>query len=311
MRTAFFLALEQLLQRDERVVLMVGDVGFGALDAVAKRFPARVINAGVAEQNMAGMAAGMALSGKIVFTYSIANFSTLRSLEQIRNDICYHRANVKIVAVGGGFCYGALGMSHYAVEDLGIMRMLSELRIVAPGDPQEAHAATLAVAAYDGPCYLRLGRAGEPTVHREPLDFRLGEAIKVSEGRDLTIITTGGMLSTACTVADLLRKDRFEARVLSMHTLKPLDEAAILKAAEDTGFIFTLEEHSIEGGLGGAVAEVIAEANIARVKFRRLGVPPSAGSYVGSQDYIRDRLGLSSEKVLNTVRDNLINSRNR
>jgi transketolase len=301
MRTAFFLALEQLLKRDERVVLMIGDVGFGALDALAKRFPARVINAGVAEQNMAGMAAGMALSGKIVFVYSIANFPTLRSLEQIRNDICYHRANVKIVTVGGGFCYGSLGMSHHAVEDLGIMRMLPELSIVAPGDPQEAHAATLAVAAHDGPCYLRLGRAGEPTVHREPIDFRLGEAIKVREGRDLTIITTGGMLATACTVADLLRMDCFEARILSMHTLKPLDEAAILSAAEDTRCIFTLEEHSIEGGLGGAVAEVIAEADIAKVKFRRLGVPPFACSYVGSQDYIRNSLGLSSEKVWGTV----------
>src|SRR5580658_3469960 len=124
MRTAFFLALEQLLKRDERGVLMIGDVGFGALDALAKRFPARGVNAGVAEQNMAGMAAGMALSGNIVFAYSIANFPTLRSLEQIRNDICYHRANVKIVTVGGGFCYGSLGMSHHAVEDLGIMRML-------------------------------------------------------------------------------------------------------------------------------------------------------------------------------------------
>jgi transketolase len=282
---------------------MVGDVGFGAVEHLAARFPGRVINAGVAEQNMAGLASGMALSGKIVFTYSIANFPTLRSLEQIRNDICYHQARVKIVAVGGGFCYGSLGMSHHATEDLGIMRMLPGMLVVAPGDPSEAYAATCAVAAYEGPCYLRLGRAGEQIVHTGPIDFNLGQAIKVREGKDLTLITTGGMLGTACAVANTLSNDEnLEARVLSMHTVKPLDEAAVLEAARDTGVIFTLEEHSINGGLGGAVAEVIAEANIARVKFRRIGVPATIISHVGSQDYIRGKVGLSPEKVLATVR---------
>jgi transketolase len=229
-------------------------------------------------------------------------FPTLRSLEQIRNDICYHRANVKIVAVGGGFSYGSLGMSHHAIEDLGIMRMLPELVVVAPGDPAETRAATQAIAKYEGPCYLRLGRAGEPAVHTGTIDFQLGRSIKVRDGRDVTIITTGGMLRTGCDVADVLVLEGITTRVLSMHTVKPLDENAILAAAEETPFIFTLEEHSISGGLGGAVAEVIAEYGKPRVVFRRLGVPPCFSSYVGSQEYLRDRFRLSTAKVLATIR---------
>lgn len=302
MRTAFFQTLEELADSDNRIVLMVGDLGFGAVEGWAKRFPARFVNAGVAEQNMTGLAAGMALYGKTVFTYSIANFPTLRSLEQIRNDICYHRANVKIVAVGGGFAYGPLGMSHHAIEDLGVMRMLPELLVVAPGDPAEARAATQALAKYEGPCYLRLGRAGEPPVHAGPIDFQLGRAVMVREGRDLTIITTGGMLRTGCDVADVLMQEGISARVLSMHTLKPLDEEAVLGSAEETPFIFTLEEHSVYGGLGGAVAEVIAESGKARVCFRRLGVPPVFSACVGSQEYLRDQFGLSPNKVLATIR---------
>src|SRR5947199_4391670 len=156
MRGAFFRALLELAEQDERVCLVVGDLGFGVVEEFARRFPKRFLNAGVAEQNMTGIAAGLALSGKIVFTYSIANFPILRCVEQIRNDVCYHRANVKVVAVGGGFAYGSLGATHHATEDLAIMRALPEMSVVAPGDPEEAAVATEAVAAQDGPCYLRL-----------------------------------------------------------------------------------------------------------------------------------------------------------
>src|SRR5713226_3860325 len=156
MRNAFILALTDLAAQDPRITLVVGDLGFGVVVDFSKRFPKQFINAGVAEQNMTSLAAGLALSGKIVFTYSIGNFPTLRCLEQIRNDVCYHNANVKIVSVGGGFSYGSLGMSHHATEDLAIMRALPGMVVVAPGDPMEAACATRAVAAYDGPCYLRL-----------------------------------------------------------------------------------------------------------------------------------------------------------
>src|ERR1700674_158007 len=174
MRAAFFRALMDVASNDQRITLIVGDLGFGVVEPFAKQFPAQFLNAGVAEQNMTGVAAGMALMGRVVFTYSIANFPTLRCLEQIRNDVCYHRANVKIVALGGGFAYGALGMTHHATEDLAILRALPEMTVIAPGDPIETVHATRAIASTPGPVYLRLGRAGEAAIHTGPLEFQLG-----------------------------------------------------------------------------------------------------------------------------------------
>src|SRR5215470_11967986 len=215
MRGAFFESLLSLAEQDPRTHLLVGDLGFAVTDAFRKRFPGRFLNVGVAEQNLTGVAAGMALSGKIVFTYSIANFPVLRCLEQIRNDVCYHHANVKVVAVGGGLAYGSLGVSHHATEDLAVMRSLPGMVVVAPGDPIETDLATAAVAAHSGPCYLRLGRAGEAKVHQDGIHFELGKAVEVRDGEDLTIVSTGGMLQTAVRVADLLKIQGLNARVLS------------------------------------------------------------------------------------------------
>jgi transketolase len=239
--------------------------------------------------------------GRVVFTYSIANFPTLRCLEQIRNDVCYHRTNVKIVALGGGFAYGALGVTHHATEDLAVMRSLPEMTVVAPGDPIEAELATRAIIAHPGPCYLRLGRAGEPVLHDSGVDFELGKAIQLRDGTDLTIISTGGMLATALDAATQLDVRGISSRVLSMHTLKPLDEDAIAAAARETGAILTLEEHSRIGGLGGAVAEVLAEIEGIHVPFRRIGLPPGFAPLAGSQEYLRAAHGLGAESVVQTV----------
>ena len=205
-----------------------------------EELPKQFVNAGVAEQNMTGMAVGMALSGKIVFTYSIANFPTLRCLEQVRNDVCYHQADVKVVSVGGGFAYGSMGATHFATEDLGVMRMLPNLLVVAPGDPVETRHATRAVIERPGPCYLRLGKAGEPVVHKGEIDFELGKAIRVRDGGDVTLISTGGMLHNTVAAAVKLDAQGIHARVLSMHTLKPLDIEAVRAAAVDTGAILPL-----------------------------------------------------------------------
>jgi transketolase len=302
MRGAFFRELLELAEQDERVHLVVGDLGFGVVEEFARRFPKRFLNAGVAEQNMTGIAAGMALSGKIVFTYSIANFPILRCLEQVRNDVCYHNANVKIVAVGGGLAYGALGATHHATEDLAILRSLPQMVVVAPGDPVETEAAPRALTAHVGPCYLRLGRAGEAKVHRKQIDFVLGKAIEMREGRDVTLISTGGMLGTALQVADLLCEASVQARLLSMHTVRPLDTAAIESAVRETGAVFTLEEHSVVGGLGGAVAEFLAENWEAPVVFKRFGLPSEFSCFVGSQEYMRARHGLSAEAVALSIR---------
>jgi transketolase len=239
----------------------------------------------------------MAMSGKTVFTYSIANFPTLRCLEQIRNDVCYHDANVKIVSVGGGLSYGALSVTHHAVEDLGVMRCLPNLTVVAPGDPVETRSATRALVEHRGPAYLRLGKAGEPTVHEGPIPFELGRAIQLRDGQDLTVITTGGMLHTAVRAADQLATDGIHARVLSMHTIKPLDADAVLAAARHTGVIVTLEEHSIIGGLGSAVAELLAERDDVRPVFKRFGMPSAFSPHIGSQEYLLEKHGLSVPAV--------------
>ena len=291
----------ELAAQDDRIYLLVGDLGFGVVEPFIQKFPDRFLNMGVAEQNMTGVAAGIALTGKTVFTYSIANFPILRCLEQIRNDVCYHKANVKIVSVGGGFSYGALGMSHHATEDLAILRALPEMTVIAPGDPFEAQAATRAAAEYDGPCYLRLGRAGEPLVHASKVNFRIGQAIRVREGDALTLISTGAMLRTAVDVADALAAKRISVRVLSMHTLKPLDTDAVLAAAQETRAIVTIEEHSISGGLGGAVAECLAESGELRVPFKRLGIPAGFSAPPGTQEYLRDLCGLSQNSILRSL----------
>jgi transketolase len=304
-RTAFINELFALAKQDDRIVLIVGDLGFGVVTPFMEQLPRQFLNAGVAEQNMTGMAVGMALSGKIALTYSIANFPTLRCLEQVRNDVCYHNANVKVVSVGGGFTYGAMGATHHAVEDLAVMRALPGLLVVAPGDPVEARAATRAVIEHSGPCYVRLGKAGEPVVHQSAINFELGKAIHMREGQDATLISIGGILQNTVRAADRLSKKGIETRVLSMHTLKPLDVEAVLAAARETDAIFTVEEHSILGGLGTAVAEVLAEAEGIKAPLKRIGVPPAFSPHIGSQEYMQQCHGLTDEAIALTVAQTL------
>lgn len=301
MRTAFIRALEEVAERDERVMLVVGDLGFGVVERFAERFPLRYVNVGVAEQNMTGIAAGMALEGKVVFTYSIGNFPTLRCLEQIRNDICYPQANVKIVTIGAGFAYGSLGMSHHVTEDMAIMRALPNMVVISPGDPVEAAAATHAVVHWPGPCYLRLGRAGEQVVHQSPISFQIGKAIQLVYGTDLTLIATGGILVTALAVANRLLAHGIATQVLSMHTIKPLDVEAVERAARETGAIATIEEHSVVGGLGSAVAHILAESSDPKVPFVAIGLDSVFAKTAGDQTYLRDAFGLSTAAVTNRL----------
>lgn len=302
MRNAFLDTLFELAATDERIVFITGDLGFKVVEKFMEQRPRQFLNAGVAEQNMTGIAAGMAASGRIVFTYSIANFPTLRCLEHVRNDVCYHDANVKVVCVGGGLSYGAMSVTHHAVEDLGVMRCLPNMLVIAPGDPVETRAATRAVVEHRGPCYLRLGKAGEPTVHEGPIDFRIGKAIRLREGCDATIMSTGAMLQTAVKAAGRLAGDGIAARVVSMHTLKPIDVDEIHAAAIETGALFTLEEHSIIGGLGSAVAEVLAESDWPKIPFKRLGMPSAFSPHIGSQEYLRAQHGIDDAHVAETIR---------
>jgi transketolase len=290
-----------LARSDPRIVFITGDLGFSVVERFMADLPLQFVNAGVAEQNMTGMAVGLAMSGRIVFTYSIANFPTLRCLEQIRNDVCYHKASVKIVAIGGGFAYGPLGATHHATEDLSIMRALPGITVLAPGDPVEVRHATRAVVQQSGPCYLRLGKAGEPLVHQGEIDFRIGRALCLRDGRDVTLISTGSFLQTTMAVSEKLAARGIEPRVLSMHTLKPLDDAAVLAAAQETGAIVTLEEHSIMGGLGGAVAEVLAERAERHIPFHRIGLQSAFSPHIGTQEYMQARHGLDVESIERSV----------
>lgn len=297
MRDSSIARLEKIAALDRRIFLITGDLGFGVLDAFEKRFPKQFLNAGVAEQNMTGVATGIAMEGRIVFTYSIGNFPTLRCLEQVRNDAAYHNANVKIVAIGGGFSYGALGMSHHATEDLAILRALS-IPVVAPGCDWEAAEAVDALVATPGTCYLRLDRASAGSTALPGEKFQLGKSRRLREGEDVTLISTGGILGATLAVADrLASKKGIHARVLSMHTVNPLDVSAVVAAARETGGIVTIEEHTVMGGLGGAVAEACLDNAIAPRAFARVALRNGFSSVVGSQEYLRARYGMDPAAI--------------
>nr|WP_320411296.1 transketolase C-terminal domain-containing protein [Candidatus Hakubella thermalkaliphila] len=288
-------------QRTRGFFLITGDLGFSVFEDFAGRFPGRFINVGVAEANMVGIAAGLASCGKVAFTYSIAPFATIRCLEQIRIDVCYHNANVKIVGVGGGLAYGPLGATHHAIEDISIMRALPNMKVLSPADPVEADLATRAAVAVDGPVYIRLGKSGEPRVHSGQPDFEIGRAITVKDGTNITLVATGGLVYNALLAARELATQGIDARVISMHTIKPLDEEAILRAAHETAAIFTIEEHTLIGGLGSAVAEVLAESGNRKVLFQRIGIRDRFCHEVGSQEYLRELSGLSPQHIVSRV----------
>ncbi len=299
MRLAFIETVLSLAAQNEDIWLLTGDLGFSVLEPFAQQFRDRYVNVGVAEQNMTGIAAGLALSGKIALTYSIANFPLLRCLEQIRNDICYHNLNVKLVAVGGGLSYGTAGYSHHALEDLAIMRALPNMTVLAPGDPVETRLATQAMVAHHGPCYLRLGKAREPIVHLSEPDFKIGKAIPLKPGKDLVFISTGGILETVMNAAQSLEQQGYSIGVISMPTLSPIDEAAILECALAPARIITVEEHG-SGGLGSAVAEVLATAG-RLAQFKSLKVRGYEFGYLGSQEALKQHYRLSSQALEDTA----------
>ncbi|MGV3710343.1 MAG: transketolase family protein [Gemmatimonas sp.] len=298
MRTTFVQTLMELAEQDSRIWLMTGDLGYSVLEPFAARFPERYINAGVAEQNMTGMAGGIAASGGIVFTYSIANFPVPRVVVQIRNDICYHNLSVKVVAVGGGLAYGAQGYSHHAVEDFAFTRVLPNMKVVAPGDPHETRALTRALVETPGPAYLRLGKAGEPAVHAGALELQIGQAISVRDGDECTIISTGGVLTEAVRAHELLALEGTRARVLSMPSVQPLDAAAVIEAAQ-RGPIVTIEEHGA-GGLGSAIGDLLIDVG-APVHMKAVRLPQVPRSCAGSQEWLRAQGGVSAEAVVSAV----------
>jgi transketolase len=302
MREAFVRALTELAVEDPSLMLISGDLGFGVLTAFAERFPDNYLNAGVAEQNMTAVACGMAMAGAHAYTYSIGNFPTLRCLEQLRNDVCYHHADVTVVAVGGGLSYGQLGMSHFATEDLAILRALPQMTVVAPSDPWQAYALTRQMHAAGGPQYLRLDKSAAGVAQGT---VELGRARQVRSGSDAVIFATGGILAEALAAAEALSEAGAEVRVVDVHTIKPLDAEAVCEAAAACRIVLTLEEHTVIGGLGGAVAEVCLAGGAGVERFVRLGLEDCHPSVVGDQAYLRARHGLDREGVAAALRKSL------
>ncbi len=300
MRSTAIQTLEKLCATDSSIFLLTADLGFKIFDSFRGAYQDRFINVGVAEANMIGVAAGLSLSKKNVYCYSIVPFLTMRCLEQIRVDLCYHNLNVKLVGVGGGLAYGLEGMTHHAIEDISIMRSLPNMTVVVPGDASEVEAIMNESAIYNGPIYIRLGRDGAPKVHSATPKLKIGKGIVINKGIDISIIANGTMLHTAKIVSDTLVSKGMSVNLISMHTVKPLDEELIEECINGSEAIFTIEEHSIIGGLGSAVAEVLAQSSY-RGLFRRIALPDAYGSSVGRVEYLREKYGLSPEAIIKYI----------
>lgn len=301
MRLAFIDTLTKLARKNNNIYLLSSDMGFTVFENFRNEFPDRFLNVGIAEANMASVAAGLALCGKTVYIYSFIPFATMRCFEQIRIDICYHNANVKIIGLGEGLTYALEGPTHHSIEDIAIMRVLPNMKVVCPGDPVEVKLAIEASAQQKGPMYLRIGKKGESVIHSKDPNFKIGKGIIIRDGCDMTIISTGNMLHSAISVSKLLENTGISARVISMHTVKPIDKQLIIRCASDTRIIFTLEEHSLIGGLGSAVAEILAEEDDLKCFFRRISLPDLFVNDIGSQDYLRSINFLSIEGIFNFI----------
>lgn len=303
MRNHLIKELTALARKDKNIILIAGDLGFGVLNEFMETLPDQFINAGICEQNMASVAAGMALEGKTVYVYSIGNFSGVRCLEQVRNDICYHNANVKIIVVGGGFAYGQLGMSHHATEDLAILRSLPNMTVYSPSDPQEAIEVVREANSHQGPCYIRLGKGGENELYDHKQYPGFHRAISLQEGTQVALLATGSLLEEAETAWKQLHDMGISAGLYNFVSVKPLDEALVKEIAEKYPAIITVEEHTIVGGFGGAVSEVIAGMSGKRASVHRIGLQDEYTTVVGSQKYLREYYHMVAWDIVQKVQE--------
>jgi transketolase len=302
MRNAFADELTKLGAEDARVVMLSGDIGNRLFDKFKDKHPSRFFNCGVAEANMMGVAAGMAMNGLRPVAYTITPFVTTRCLEQIRTDVCYHEAPVTIVAVGAGLAYSGLGPTHHACEDISFLRSIPNMVVICPGDAFEVRGALRAALQQDHPVYIRMGKKGEPLVHKGPVaDFRIGRAITISRGTDVCLLSTGNMLPEAAEAAHKLNERGISAEVVSFHTVKPLDEACLKDVFSRFRLVATLEEHSLIGGFGAAVSEWLADSETSHSKFLRFGTPDAFFKKSGEQEYAREVLGLTAHQIAEKI----------
>lgn len=299
MRNAAIQAITELAEKDKSVFLLTADLGFSVLEDFQKKFPKRFFNVGVAEQNMMGIAAGLALSGKTVFVYSIIPFVTIRCLEQVRNDICYHNLKVRIIGIGSGLSYAHDGYTHYATEDVAVMRALPNMATVCPADPLEARALIRSSRIHNGPIYMRLSKGRDKSIHAKLNSLKIGKGILLSQGSDATIVASGNILAQAKEVCENL-KSKFSVNLISLPTIKPLDERLLLQCARKTKILFTIEEHSEIGGLASAVADLFLKNNT-RVFFKPFALPDAFIKSTADREELLDRNFLSARALTKSI----------
>ena len=311
MRNAYCRTLHKIMAENTSVYALTADIGFSNFDKIIEDFPDRFINVGIAESNMIGIAAGLTLSGKTVFVFTLAQFVTMRCFEQIRVDLCYQKLPVKIIGAGGGFVYGAQGVTHHAIEDVGVLRVLPHMNIICPADPIETGKAMEASMSLDEPSYIRIGRNNEPILFDKDYDFRIGKSVVMRHGNDITIIASGFVLKNVLNAADELIGQNIKVRVVNMSTIKPIDREMIIKCAKDTKAIATIEEHNIIGGLGSAVAEVLAEEADCRVLFKRVGLNDAYCRINADYAGLQEAYGLDKESIKDLIKEMLRGTRGR
>ena len=300
LRTAFIDTLRELARIDDRIFLLTADMGYSVFETFRDEFPDRFLNTGIAEQNTIGVAAGLASRGKIVFVYSIIPFVTMRCFEQVRLDLAYNFMNVKLVGVGAGLTYGPLGSSHHALEDIAIMRSLPDMTVLCPGDPIETRELIKRSYEYEGPVYIRLGKNGEPKIHPDETRIEIGKSITVLKGNDLALITTSNMLETGKKWVEEWKQDGVNVSLISMPSLKPFDSSTVKNLIDKEIPIITLEEHSVIGGLGSIISQVIATTG-KPVKFQQIGINDKFSHVVGGHEFQRKKFMLDKKPSLKFI----------
>lgn len=302
-RAAYGEVLQEIGEEFPDVVVMDADLSESTMTChFAEKYPDRFYNMGIAEQSMMGTAAGLATCGITPICSTFAVFASMRSGEQIRTSICYPKLNVKVVTTHSGLSIGTAGATHFCEEDLAIMRALPNMTVIAPADFLETKEAVRAALKMDGPVYIRLGRGDAAVLYSELDDYEIGKAITIQDGTDVTLIATGVMVQRAVAAAKLLEQDGVSCRVVDMHTIKPLDTEAVIKAARETKGIVTLEEHNVKGGLGSAVSEIVAELKGEKAPVKILGIPDVFGG-VASAELLWDSYGMDAESIAKTAEE--------
>ena len=303
MRTTFINTLTEMSRKNDKIMCVIGDTGFSVFEEYEKEFGSRFINVGIAEQNFVSFGAGLAAMGMKPYIYNVVSFMVYRAYEQIELDVAYQENPVVIVGVGGGHAYGNAGPTHHAYFDIALMRELPNMTVVCPADPTEMREVMLRSETYDKPMYIRIGRSVDPVVYEHDIELEIGKAIKIRDGKDAVIIATGVMVKDAIKACDLLAEKEISVALYSMHTIKPIDKELIRECISKYSYIFTVEEHSILGGLGTAVGEVILSDKVdKKVRFIKLGFPDTFAPVAGTRDYLNGLYGISAGKIFDRIK---------